>query len=142
MTDFKLTQDEISSLKVTHRTTRKKREADRIKTIILLGTGWSVREVAEVLMLDDDTIRNYLSRYKEGKLELLLKDSHKGYGGKLSKSEIVQLDDHLNNNTYGRTQDIVFHVSKHFKVKYSISGMRDFLHRIGYAYKKPKLTPP
>ena len=82
MTDFKLTQDEISSLKVTHRSTKKRREADRIKTIILVGTGWSIREVAEVLMLDDDTIRNYLSRYKEGKLKLLLKDSHKGYGGK------------------------------------------------------------
>ena len=141
MIDFKLTQEETSSLKVTHKTTKKKREADRIKAIILLSTGWSVREVAEVLMLDDDTIRNYLSRYKEGKLRLLLNDSHKGYDGKLSKSEIVQLDDHLNKNTYVRTQDIIFHVSKHFKVKYSISGMRDFLHRIGYAYKKPKLVP-
>ena len=141
MTVFKLTQDEISSLKVTHRTTKKKRDADRIKAIILLGTGWSIREVAEVLMLDDETIRNYLNRYKEGNLKLLLKDSHKGYGGKLSMSEIVQLDDHLNENTYVRTQDIVSHVSKHFKVKYSISGMRDFLHRIGYAYKKPKLVP-
>jgi len=141
MTVFKLLQDEISSLKVTHRTTKKKREADRIKTIILLGTGWSIREVAEVLMLDDETIRNYLNCYKEGGLKLLLKDSHKGYSGKLSKSEIVQLDDHLNENTYLRTQDIVAYVSKQFKVKYSISGMTELLHRQHYAYKKPKLVP-
>lgn len=141
MSDFKLSQDEISSLKVTHRTTKKKREADRIKTIILLGTGWSIREVAEVLMLDDETIRNYLNRYKEGGSNLLLKDSHKGYSGKLPKSEIVQLDDHLNENTYLRTQDIVAYVSKRFKVKYSISGMTELLHRQHYAYKKPKLVP-
>jgi transposase len=92
-------------------------------------------------MLDDETIRSYLNRYKEGDLHNLLKDSHTGYSGKLSSSEIVQLDDHLNENTYVRTQDIVSHVCTHFNVKYSISGMRDFLHRIGYAYKKPKLVP-
>ena len=28
-----------------------------------------------------------------------------------------------------------------FKVTYSISGMRDLLHRLGYEYKKPKLVP-
>ncbi len=141
MTDFKLSQDEISSLKVIHRTTKKKREADRIKTIILLGTGWSIREVAEVLMLDDETVRNYINRYKEGGLKLLLQDNHKGYGGKLSTSEIVQLDVHLNENTYLRTQDIVAYVSRQFKVKYSISGMTELLHRQHYAYKKPKLVP-
>jgi transposase len=68
MTTFTLSPDEISSLKITHRATKKKREADRIKTIILLGTGWAIREVSEVLLLDDETIRNYLKRYKESGL--------------------------------------------------------------------------
>ena len=30
---------------------------------------------------------------------------------------------------------------KEFKVKYSISGMTDMLHRLNYSYKKPKLAP-
>ena len=66
MTTFNLSLDEISSLKRTHRTTKKKREADRIKAIILLGTGWTIRQVAEVLLLDDETTRNYFKRYNEG----------------------------------------------------------------------------
>ena len=33
-----------------HRRTRDKREADRIKAVVLLATGWSAEEVAEVLL--------------------------------------------------------------------------------------------
>ena len=68
MTTFTLSPDEISSLKITQRANKKKREADRIKTIILLGTGWAICEVSEVLLLDDEAIRNYLKRYKESGL--------------------------------------------------------------------------
>ena len=141
MTEFILSQEEISELKKSHRKVKKKRDAYRINTIMLLGTGWTIREVAEALMLDDETIRNYLNRYKDGGLKSLLSDDYKGYGGKLSNAEIVQLDDHLSENTYVRTQDIISYVSKQFKEKYSISGMTDLLHRIGYAYKKSKLVP-
>lgn len=128
-------------MKTAHRGAKKKRKADRIKAIILLGTGWTIREVAEALLLDDETIRNYLKRYENGGLKALLKDSHTGYDGKLSKAETEQIDTHLNERTYLRIQDIVAYVDKQFKVKYSISGMTDLLHRLNYAYKKPKLVP-
>ncbi|GAX61218.1 transposase and inactivated derivative [Candidatus Scalindua japonica] len=68
-------------------------------------------------------------------------DNYKGYSGKLLKPEIEHLDSHLNENTYLRTQDIVLYVTKNFKVEYSLSGMKDLLHRLDYAYKKPKLVP-
>ncbi len=42
MTEFTLLQEEISSLKKAHRAAKKKRDADRIKAIILLGTGWTI----------------------------------------------------------------------------------------------------
>ena len=141
MTEFTLLQAEISSLKRAHRAAKKKRDADRIKAIILLGTGCTIIKVAEVLLLDDETIRNYMKRYKSGKLNALLNDNYKGYSGKLLKPEIEQLDSHLNETTYLRTQEIVSYVARHFKVAYSISGMTDLLHRLNYSYKKPKLVP-
>lgn len=141
MTKFTLSQEEISSLKKAHRSAKKKRDADRIKAIILLGTGWTIRAVAEVLLLDDETISNYWKRYETGRLNALLNDGYKGYSGKLSKSEINQLDIHLNQNTYLRTQDVASYVAKEFKIEYSISGMKDLLHRLNYSYKKPKLVP-
>ncbi len=129
MTRFILSQEKIFILKIKHKASKKKREADRIKAIILLGTGWTISEVVEALLLDDETIRNYLIRYERGGLKALLNDSHKGYGGKLSKSETEQLDSHLDKNTYQRIQNIVSYVCKQFKVEYSISGMTDLLHR-------------
>ena len=141
MTEFTLSEEEISTLKRAHRAVKKKRDAYRINAIVLLGTGWTIIEVAEVLLLDDETIRNYMKRYKSGELNALLNDNYKGYSGKLLKPEIEQLDSHLNETTYLRTQDIVSYVARHFKVAYSISGMTDLLHRLNYSYKKPKLVP-
>ena len=141
MTEFTLSQEEISTLKRAHRAAKKKRDAYRINVIVLLGTGWTIWEVSEALFLDDETIRNYLNRYKRGKINALLNDDYKGYSGKLSKSEKERLDNHLDQNTYLRTQDIVSYVAKEFKVEYSVSGMKDLLHRLSYSYKKPKLVP-
>jgi transposase len=82
-----------------------------------------------------------LNRYKTGKIDALLNDDYKGYSGKLSRFEKACLDNHLDQNTYLRTQDIVSYVFKEFKVEYSLSGMKDLLHRLNYSYKKPKLVP-
>jgi len=141
MTQFTLSPDEISRLKTAHRGAKKKRDADRIKAIILLGTGWSTREVSEALLLDDETLRNYSKQYLKEGLQQLLTDKYRGYSGKLSDAEIARLDEHLNENIYLRVEDIVAYVSRQFRVEYSISGMTELLHRMGYVYKKPKLVP-
>ena len=141
MTEFTLSQEEILTLKRAHRSAKKKRDAYRINAIVLLGTGWTIREVAEALFLDDETIRNYLNRYKRGKINALLNDDYKGYSGKLCGLEIVQLDEHLDENTYLSTKEVISYVRKRFQVNYSVSGMTGWLHRWGYVYKKPKLVP-
>jgi len=41
MDEFKLRASEIKQLRVQHRETKRKRDADRIKAIVLLGTGWT-----------------------------------------------------------------------------------------------------
>ncbi len=115
MTILTLSQVEISNLKRLHKAARKRREANRIKAIILLSTGWTIRGVAAVLLLDDETIRNYLNHYKAGELNALLNDSYKGYRGKSLNPEMEQLDSHLNDKIYLRTQGIVFYVTRNFK---------------------------
>ncbi len=50
---------------ITYRVAKKKLEADRIKTIIQLVTGWTIREVAEVLLLDDETIKPFWNEYSQ-----------------------------------------------------------------------------
>ena len=46
MGDFRLTTGQIVALKALHRKQRDRRFADRLNTIILFGSGWSVADVA------------------------------------------------------------------------------------------------
>jgi len=141
MKNFTLSSEEISKLRIAHRTAKSKRDADRIKAIVLLSKGWTPVQVAEALLIDDETIRNYLKRYQSGGIKGLLKDNYKGFIGKLSAEEIRLLDNHLGNKIYIRVQEIISYVNKEFRVKYSISGMTELLHRMSYVYKKPKVVP-
>src|SRR3990167_2514730 len=141
MNGLTLTASESQALRQAHRLCRDKRAADRIKAIYSLGTGWSVEDVVSILMLDEETLRNYVNRYKKGGIEELLKDHYKGSNGKLSKEELIELTEHLEKNTYLRVEGIVEYVKEAYDVCYTASGMTDLLHRLDFTYKKSKLVP-
>ena len=63
MDEYQLTAEQIASLKALHRIQREKRLADRVKAVLLLGTGWTTQQVAEVLLLDEKTVRSYFAHY-------------------------------------------------------------------------------
>jgi DNA-binding NarL/FixJ family response regulator len=64
MDGFRLTVEEIRSLRALHRSCTDRRLADRAKAVVLLGTGWTVTDTAEALLLDEDTIRSYRQAYQ------------------------------------------------------------------------------
>ncbi|MDR1480689.1 MAG: hypothetical protein LBJ00_17330 [Planctomycetaceae bacterium] len=72
MANYHLSSQQISSLKALHRTLRDRKEADRVKVVVLLGSGWSVSHVAEILLLDVNTVRSYFDKYVHGGEEELL----------------------------------------------------------------------
>ena len=129
MQTLKLSNEELRSLRVAHREAKNKRSAYRINAMILLGQGWTVTQVAEALLLDEGTIRNYIRRYQQGGI----KD--------LSQAQLTALDEHLQVHTYLRVEEVIGYVQKRFDVSYTVRGMTDCLHRLGFAYKKPKLVP-
>jgi hypothetical protein len=73
--DYRLPDSEIFALKRFHKTPKVKREADKVKAVCILGTGWAVKLTAEVLDIDEQTVRQYFLDYKNR--ECSLKDSHK-----------------------------------------------------------------
>jgi transposase len=126
MDEFRLTAEEVRSLRALHRSCRDRRLADRVKAVVLLGTGWTVIDTAEALLLDEDTVRSYRQAYQQGGTDLLLTVRYQGSEPKLNPDQI---------------QDIVAYVQKTFRVVYTVGGMTDFLKRLDYVYKKPTLTP-
>lgn len=141
MDGLRMTAEEVRSLRALHRRCRDRRLADRVKAVVLLGTGWTVVDTAEALLLDEDTVRSYRQAYQQGGTDLLLTVRYQGSNPKLNPEQIRELDQHLSVTTYLRVQDIVVHVKKTFGEVYTAGGMTDLLKRLDYVYKKPTLTP-
>ena len=143
MLDCTLSTEQLAELRVGHRCTRDKREADRIKAVVLLATGWSVEEEAEVLLVDPNTVRAHFKRYREDGLEGLRRVGE-GVGGSiglLDTKQLAQLDAHLQTNLYLSAKAVGHWAKETFGVSYTESGMTAVLHRLGYVYKKPRLVP-
>ena len=141
MRNFDLTAEEIQELRAAHKSAKNKADAYRSNAVILLGTNWTLEEVVDALLLDDETLRNYVKNYKAGGLHQLLERNYKGGQPKLLTEHLEILSQELDDNIYLNTQSICAYVKNQFGEEYSISGMTALLHRMGYVYKKPKLVP-
>jgi len=64
MLDYTLSSEQLDELRAAHCGTQDKREADRIKTVVAPATGWTAEEVAEILQVDANTVRNHFKRYR------------------------------------------------------------------------------
>ena len=141
MNGFTLYQNELETLHAAHRSAKKTdaKVAYKINAIILLGTGYTLRQVKNVLFLDDETLRSYVNLYKGKGVSGLFAKNHQGRACKLTESEQDILFEELENTIHLTTHSVIEFVDHKFNKSYSPSGMRDLLHRLGYEYKKPKL---
>ena len=78
-----------------HKKCKERKIADKIKSILLLNDDFSCQEVAKILLLDDDTIRNYRTTFLNQGIEALMATKHKGTQGFLTFQQLKELDDYL-----------------------------------------------
>jgi transposase len=136
-----LTGGEYYDLRRLHKRSREKRVCDKIKAILMLDSGYTYEHIAEVLLIDDSTIRRWYNLYEDKGLTGLLADNYTGGLSYLIPKEQEVLVKHLENNVYLTAKEICAYVLKRFKVEYSVKGMIDLLHNLGFGYKKPKHIP-
>src|SRR5271154_1824082 len=133
-----LTNLEREQLKLHHRRERDGRIRDRIKAVLLYDEGWSPKDIARVLLISDEAVRNHIDEYKASKK---LKPESGGAVGKLSADQAQKLAAHLQTHTYLYVKDIVAYVEVTFGVFYTVHGMRSWLQRHSFSYKKPAVVP-
>jgi transposase len=78
-------------LHLAHKQERNKKYAYRIHAVILLGTGYTLKKVKQVLFIDDETLRSYVDIYRHEGIPGLLADNRGGKCCILSKSQIELL---------------------------------------------------
>lgn len=138
---LKLTTKQRQELITLHRHTKDRRQADRIKTILLLDQDWEYRRIAEALFLDDSTLRSYVEQYETSGLGGLLLDKFTGGKKQLSEAQLEALKSELRSTVYATAIDICRYAEREFQVAYTPEGLVKLLHGIGFVYKKTKRIP-
>ena len=130
-----LPPDQEQNLRARHRIERDGRVRDRIKAILLSNEGWTYQMIAKALMIDERTVSTHVLEYQTSEK---LKPDNGGSESLLTAEQTVSLLAHLEENLYTKTEDICAYVKETFGQDYTISGMRSWMHRNGFVYKKPK----
>ena len=141
MKDYELSKETIVELEKLHRGLRDKRQADRVKAVIALSKGWSAVQVAEILLFDEKTSRHYFERYQQGGIPALMDDHYPGAEPKLDEHQMSELEAYLEEHIFPDAKSVIAHIDKQYGVHYSVSGVTDLLHRLGFSYKKPTHVP-
>jgi len=137
-----LTPYQVTAYKQMHGFYRdNQKKSDRIKAILLLNKGFSYEEIAEILLIDDTTVRRWHKIFSTKGIKTLLKDNYSGGTGKLTPDELSELSLHLDQKIYLTAKEICAYVEKEYGVIYTSKGMTSLLHTLGFSYKKPKHVP-
>jgi transposase len=133
-----LTDAERAQLRTQHKKERDGRVRDRIKAVLLSDKGWSVVKIAEALLLSEDAIHDHINEYKNSKK---LKPESGGSAEKLSAEQSQLLEEHLRQHTYLYVKDIAAYVQSTWGISYTVHGLRNWLKRHDFSYKKPAVVP-
>jgi len=140
--DYQLSKQDYQKLRQLQKNTKlSRRRYRKVTVLVMLHQGFSVETVQAALGLDDNTIRRYWQGYQDIGIETYLADHYVPYTGKLTEEQEEELAEHLDANLYVDVKPIIGYVKEQYGVKYSVSGMRDLLHRIGFTYKQTKAVP-
>ena len=117
------------------------RVARRANAIVLLDRGWNCERVAAALLLDDDTVRNWLRAFERGGVEGLKAFGHEGSCSDLSREQEIALSDWVGAHCPRSTRIVGAWLKRTFGLSYSRSGLIALLHRLGFVYRKPERMP-
>jgi transposase len=70
----------------------------------------------------------------------LLENQYHGSIGHLTDNQEIELTDYLKNHLHQRAVEIAARIET-YGVNYSVEGVTQLLHRLGFVYKKTKIVP-
>src|SRR5664279_3725013 len=115
------------------------RLARRANALVLLDKGMSCQSIAEVLLLDGDTIRAWYQLYQEDGIEGLASFGHEGGTCRLTVEQQDKLKVWIGQTLPRSTRAVGAWIAAECGIEYQTrSGMIALLHRLGMEHRKPK----
>lgn len=119
----------------------------RLRAVILAKRGWEAVPIGEALGKSRRTIQQWVSDYNRDGLDGLV-DRRSGNNRHLTDEQEQELCDHLDlvsqdpEDGPRHAADLMPWIEAHFGVAYSLSGLYDLLHRLGYSWLMPRPRHP
>ena len=123
------------------------RLARRANALVLLDKGMSCQSVADVLLLDNDTIRTWYRLFQEDGIEGLASFGHEGGICRLTLEQQDKLQAWIAVTLPRTTREVGAWIARDCGIEYQTrSGLIALLHRLGMEHRKPtaisrKLVP-
>ena len=112
----------------------------RANALVLLDAGWSCQEVADALLLNDDTIRGWFKLFEQRGIEGLTSFDMGGSASFLSAAQEEALKVFVSATLPRSTRQVGAWIEQEFGLVYeSRSGLIALLHRLGLEYHKPNV---
>jgi transposase len=113
----------------------------RANALVLLDDGWSCQEVADALLLNDDTIRNWHKLFEQRGIEGLTSFDMGGSASFLTAAQEDALKAFVGATLPRSTRQVGAFIAREFGLVYeSRSGLIALLHRLGLEYHKPDVV--
>lgn len=134
-----LTADERQTLtELTQNGLAQHRLARRANALILLDRGMSYRQVADVLLIDDDTARQWRQIFETEGVEGLAGFHHAGRQAFLSAAQQAELAAWVTARVPRSTREVGGFIEHRFGVRFaSRSGLILLLRQLGFEHRKP-----
>lgn len=136
-----LDDNQVVVLKQAHKQIKDKKLADRIKAVLMLNKGYEYRQISDDLLLDEATIRRHSRQFQDTGLDGLLEYRYIGGQTRLTSTQEQELKVFLKINTQRTASAVLKHIQKKYGITFSVIGVTQLLHRLGFSYKKPKVVP-
>lgn len=111
--------------------------AIRIRVVLALDAGYTEKEVAEILLLDEDTVTRWKAKYEKRQFfSDWLGEKYMGYKGKLTHNQEKDVEEFVKENVITDCQEIMDFIKARFDKRYTINGVTKLLHRMDFVYKQ------
>src|SRR6202047_2516766 len=112
----------------------------RANALVLLDGGWSCQEVADALLMNDDTVRGWHKLFEQRGIEGLTSFDMGGSAGFLSVAQEEALKAFVGATLPRTTRQVGAFIEQQFGLVYeSRSGLVALLHRLGLEYHRPEV---
>lgn len=142
MKGISLTPEERKELLRLDKQITDKKASMRIRVILALDLGYGVKQVADLFLIDEDTVGKWRNKYQKRQfLSDWLGEGYAGYKGKLTKEQEENVVKFVEKNVITDCKEVLDFIQRKFGLQYTITGVTKLLHRMGFVYKQIVAIP-